>query len=235
MWSLGDVAEVFGKSLLPGGVWKPMSAVAAGEKEQLRSTLYARKMARRAGMKVESAWAKDPFAERFKTHPDFQPSSRKLSPLPRPFMRGVRQSLGAKQAAKVYREGTTYPAGFWAPDAAVAPTRGGLRMGLSEPFAGGKPAMRHLGRHESAHYATRRQVRRGRSRSPFKLAQIADRGGARLAREEGRADGEALRLGRRVGDEFPKRRSAYASRGAWGSDEEFSEYKRVRDAAMGGR
>lgn len=68
-----------------------------------------------------------------------------------------------------------------------------------------------LGAHEASHRATRSQLRRGRERNPYRLAQIQV-SAAKLGREEARADVEGIRAVRRAsGGKVRPYASAYAS------------------------
>lgn len=87
---------------------------------------------------------------------------------------------------------------------------------------------KHTGVHESAHYATDSQVRRGKTRSPFRLSQIsADMG--KLAREEGRADGTADRY-------YPGQKpNAYQRGEFFQTAEDQAQYEKIRAKVAGGK
>jgi len=68
------------------------------------------------------------------------------------------------------------------------PTIGANRSMVIDPF--------EVGVHESAHYATRSQIRRKRTRNPFRLTTIG-LDPLKVAREEGRADAETARAMKR--------------------------------------
>jgi len=107
--------------------------------------------------------------------------------------------------------------------ASVTPTPKGVRMNYNPrgPVQNDYDA-KSTGVHESAHYATDSQLRRGKKRSPYRLTQIS-LDPMKLAREEGRADGTAARY-------FPNASPNGYARGEIFEPDEQKQYEKIKTA-----
>lgn len=155
---------------------------------------------------------------------DFKPDNKPVqSRVVAPFKEGVKRRLG--YTPKISTEQHGMPGVL----ASVSPTRQGVKMNYNSraPIQSAYGA-KHTGVHESAHYATDSQVRRGKTRSPFRLSQISADAG-KLAREEGRADGTADRY-------YPGvKPNAYQRGEFFQTAEDQAEYDKIRAKVAGGK
>ena len=234
MTSLAQLAE-FSKSQLSSGKYVPVTALKRKARAKLRRDMVANKpwsfSSSRYGM--GGFGVKNMGRTRFGQRPDRaaarlgqrrMPDAALTAEVPRGMRAGAAAYAGGTVPKGMRRAVDGVPAGLLESPAetarrsmfsAATGAQPGLPVALGSKMPKKPWQQFQLGAHEASHRATRSQLRRGRERNPYRLAQIQT-SAAKLGREEARADVEGIRTLRRAsGGKVRPYASAYASPAAF--------------------
>lgn len=228
MTSLSEISKAFGiaKSQLPDGSYIPASRMTAEQRAAMRSDVKrtgydSRHFRWRA--RYRTSFAGSQLLENQRTLGRWKDADVS-SPEHKAYRRGWESRT--KRPMPTPKEVPAREVPF-SPLAAVG---GGTQrkplMVVSSRLAGENPdpdVQHAIGVHESAHYATDSDVRRGRTRNPHRLAAAGD-DPLKIAREEGRADGTAALRSPKGAAKF---NSGYESGRVFNAEQQ-AEYNRIR-------